>query len=158
MLMVRVRVVMMMRMVNENRNKAAAHLLGEGCEDPGELPAWESVLLDVQDLLSSGKSAIIAEQSKIQKKKNYSDMRPEECRQTCLAERSVVLTDRYPQALAFLGRDDLRFQSALISCCRCRRSGRSGHKSCIWRKTRPLSSSTDLILEWELTSCWLNDK
>ena len=100
-------------------------LVSEGCEDPGELPAWESVLLDLQNLLSSGKSAIIAEQSKIQKKKNYSDMRPEECRQTCLAERSVVLTDRYPQVLAFLGRDDLRFQSALISCCRCRRSGRS---------------------------------
>ena len=106
-------------------------LVSEGCEYPGELPAWESVLLDLQNLLSSGKSAIIAEQCKIQNKKSYSDMRPEECRQTCLAERSVVLTDRYPQALAFLGRDDLRFRSALISCCRCRRSGRSGHKSCI---------------------------
>ena len=56
--MVRVRVVMMMRMVNENRNKAAAHLLGEGCEDPGKPPAGEPVLLDVQDLLPSQTSEL----------------------------------------------------------------------------------------------------
>ena len=61
-----------------------------------------------------------------------SDIKPEECRQTCLGERSVVLTGRYPQGSVSSGPDVPRSQFALVSCCRCPHSARSGRIGRLW--------------------------